>query len=94
MAAEVPSHVVTEDLTGGAPSLSRPMAQQCTCLLHMAAVRAPPGPHGPCITLPCYLSLPNTGTCWRDDMWLAAFGLHHGNVLDYFVSRGTACCCC
>lgn len=27
-----------------------------------------------------------TGTCWRDDMWLAAFGLHHGNVLDYFVS--------
>lgn len=21
-----------------------------------------------------------------DDMWLAAFGLHHGNVLDYFVS--------
>lgn len=26
-----------------------------------------------------------TGTCWRDDMWLAAFGLHHGNVLEYFA---------
>ncbi|KAI7838517.1 hypothetical protein COHA_007778 [Chlorella ohadii] len=26
-----------------------------------------------------------TGLCWRDDMWLAAFGLHHGNVLDYFA---------
>ncbi|PSC68914.1 mediator of RNA polymerase II transcription subunit 6 [Micractinium conductrix] len=26
-----------------------------------------------------------TGTCWRDDMWLGAFGLHHGNVLDYFA---------
>lgn len=25
-----------------------------------------------------------TGTCWRDDLWLAAFGLHHGTVLDYF----------
>ncbi|KAL4855780.1 Mediator of RNA polymerase II transcription subunit 6 [Chlorella vulgaris] len=25
-----------------------------------------------------------TGTCWRDDLWLGAFGLHHGNVLDYF----------
>ena len=22
-----------------------------------------------------------TGTCWRDDMWLGAFGLHHGNVV-------------
>ncbi|KAL4427654.1 hypothetical protein ABPG75_001743 [Micractinium tetrahymenae] len=26
-----------------------------------------------------------TGLAWRDDMWLAAFGLHHGNVLDYFA---------
>lgn len=25
------------------------------------------------------------GLSWRDDMWLAAFGLHHGNVLDYFA---------
>lgn len=25
------------------------------------------------------------GVSWRDDMWLTAFGLHHGNVLDYFA---------
>ena len=25
-----------------------------------------------------------TGTCWRDDMFLQFYGLHPGNVLDYF----------
>lgn len=25
-----------------------------------------------------------TGTCWRDDMFLQYYGLHPGNVLDYF----------
>ena len=28
-----------------------------------------------------------TGTCWRDDMWLGFYGLHHANALDYFSVR-------
>ena len=36
--------------------------------------------------VPEHVATPDlTGTCWRDDMLLAAFGLHHGSVLDYFA---------
>ena len=33
-----------------------------------------------------------TGTCWRDDMWLGFYGLHHANALDYFSVRVAGLC--
>ena len=104
MASEVPSHVVTEDLTGAPPCCVAALSRDACRLTHAAGLRGHPVNKTIALDNSCRyeqadavnrciqsnvvssLTLP-TGTCWRDDMWLAAFGLHHGNVLDSFVRK-------